>query len=163
MTALTMSELIEWVEKTAAGWRNLIAQHPEALGFPCDIRETESAGELLQHIVAVQLRYAERLSGLPETQYDDIPHNSGEEIFTVHDHSIALLKELPAWSGEEWEIELEFSTRSAGVLKASRRTVFTHLLMHSIRHYAQLATIFRHNGVKPGWGMDYLMMKATAV
>jgi uncharacterized damage-inducible protein DinB len=59
-------------------------------------------------------------------------------------------------------VGLAFSTRSAGVLKASRRTVFVHLLMHSIRHYAQLATIVRHNGVKPDWGMDYLLMGATS-
>jgi uncharacterized damage-inducible protein DinB len=162
MTALTMRELTEWVERTATGWRALIAQHPEVLSFPCDIRETNSVGELIQHIVAVQLRYAERLNGLAETSYDDIPHGSGEEIFAIHDRSIALLKDLPPWSEEDWEVGLAFSTRSAGVLKASRRTVFVHLLMHSIRHYAQLATIVRHNGVKPDWGMDYLLMGATS-
>jgi len=30
--------------------------------------------------------------------------------------------------------------------------------MHSIRHYAQLATLARQNGFKPDWPMDYLYM-----
>ena len=158
MVALTMKELCEWVERTASGWRNLIALHRDVLSLPCDIRETSSVAELLQHIMAVQLRYAERLNGLTETPYEDIPHNSGEEIFAVHDRSMALLLQLPEWSEKDWEVVLEFSTRSSGILRASRRTVFAHLLLHSIRHYAQLATIVRQHGVKPDWGMDYLFM-----
>ena len=42
--------------------------------------------------------------------------------------------------------------------RATRRTILVHLAMHGIRHYAQLATIVRQQGVKPDWGMDYLFM-----
>jgi uncharacterized damage-inducible protein DinB len=52
---------------------------------------------------------------------------------------------------------LEFKTRSAGTLRATRRTVLVHLLTHSIRHYAQLATLARKEGVAPDWGMDYIV------
>ena len=50
-------------------------------------------------------------------------------------------------------------TITMGKLKAPRKTImFLHALMHSIRHYAQLATLARQNGFKPDWAMDYLYM-----
>ena len=65
-TALTGKELIAWNEATSHGWKRLLSAHPEALvAFPCDVRETRTLGELMQHIVAVELRYAERLQDLP--------------------------------------------------------------------------------------------------
>jgi uncharacterized damage-inducible protein DinB len=161
MTALTSEELQAWVERTTQGWRQLIVKRPEILTLPCDVRETNSVAGLIQHIVAVELRYAQRLRGVPESAYDQIPLGSGDEMFAVHDKAMALLPALDAWKESDWEQELEFATRSAGTLKASRRVILIHLLMHSIRHYAQLATLVRQHGIKPDWAMDYLFMAAS--
>lgn len=160
MTALTGDELKSWVERTSTGWRELIDQHPEILGFPCDIRETQTVAQLLQHIVAVELRYAQRLNGIPETPYEEIPYASSQEIFSAHKGAMDLIDKLSADPDLKWEEELDLVTRSAGTMRASRRTVFVHLFMHSIRHYAQLATLVRQHGIKPGWAMDYLFMGA---
>jgi hypothetical protein len=62
---LTAEEVLAWNEKTAQNWRQLLISHPELLTQPCDIAGTKTVAELLQHIVAVELRYAERLAGLP--------------------------------------------------------------------------------------------------
>jgi uncharacterized damage-inducible protein DinB len=157
MVAVTGKELQEWVEETSRGWKRLIWAHPEILSFPCDIREAQSAAQLLQHIVAVELRYAERLSGLPETPYESIPSGPLEAIYATHDRAMELLRPLMERDEAFWEAVLEFKTRSAGTLRATRRTVLVHLLTHSIRHYAQLATLARKQGVAPDWGMDYLV------
>ena len=63
-------DLIAWLDRTSDRWRDLLTSHPEALKFPCDIRETKNVGGLLHHVVAVELRYAERLCELTETPYD---------------------------------------------------------------------------------------------
>ena len=151
--------MIAWVNRTASRWRDLVASHPEALRFPCDIRETEDVGGLLQHIVAVELRYAERLADLPETTYDAIPHDSVEAIYAVHQRAMHLVVSLEDKDAGWWQRPIEFATRSAGSMSASRQIVLFHLLMHSIRHYAQLATIVRRHGISPGWMMDYLDMR----
>jgi uncharacterized damage-inducible protein DinB len=36
-------------------------------------------------------------------------------------------------------------------------------MLHSIRHYGQLATLVRREGIKPNWAMDYLMMDMERV
>jgi uncharacterized damage-inducible protein DinB len=160
MTALTAEELIAWVEHTTTGWRSLTANHPEILAFSCDVRESSSIAELLQHIVAVELRYAQRLNGIPETSYDQIGLNPTQDLFPAHDQAITLLRQALSDSHTDWEQEIDFATRSAGTLHATRRTVLVHLLMHSIRHYAQLATLVRQHGIQPGWPMDFLFMSA---
>jgi len=159
MTALTAEELQTWVERTEQGWQNLIKTHPAILSFPCDVRETNTVAELLQHIVAVELRYAQRLHGLSETPYEDILYDSAAAIDLTHKQAMAMIRELKDHGPDFWEQEIDFATRSAGVLQVSRRTVLVHLFMHSIRHYAQLATLVRQHGIKPDWPMDYLFMQ----
>ena len=90
-------------------------------------------------------------------------YGSVEEIYATHDRAMQLLREQIARPETDWEERIEFQTRSAGVMRASRRTVLVHALMHTVRHYAQLATLVRQNGVKPGWPMDYLFMEVERV
>lgn len=158
MTALTADELLAWLDRTSSGWRELLTTHPEALTFPCDVREGRTVDDLIQHIVAVELRYAERLAGLTETPYDAVPKGSADVLYATHDRAVALLRDVLTRPDVNWEEVLEFTTRSAGTLRASRRTVLVHLAMHGIRHYAQLAMLVRQRGVKPDWLMDYLLM-----
>ncbi len=161
MTALTADELIRWVERTSQGWFALFRDHAEALAFPCDILSTGTVAKLVQHIVAVELRYAQRLLGVPESPYDAIAFGTAEELHKTHQDAMEILSRLLRDEEFDWEQSISFQTRSAGLLRASRRTVLVHTLMHSIRHYAQLATLVRRHGVKPDWSMDYLFMEAA--
>jgi uncharacterized damage-inducible protein DinB len=155
--ALTAEETMAWVELTSANWRDLVAAHPEILALPCDIIGVSTAGELLQHIVAVELRYAEQLSGLPPSDYSTIPFDSADAIYATHQRAFILFRELLA-SNIDWNQKFDYVTRSMGPARSARKTILFHALMHAIRHYAQLATLVRQHGIKPGWQMDYLVM-----
>ncbi|HUR39441.1 MAG TPA: DinB family protein [Planctomycetota bacterium] len=160
MNALSAEELLSWVERTSAGWRALLVAHPEVLDFPCDVREGRSARDLVHHIVAVELRYAQRLCGVKESAYEEIPKGAAESLYATHDRAMSMVRDLLARAEMDWEGILEFTTRSAGSFRTTRRTLLVHLLLHSIRHYAQLATVARQGGVQPDWAMDYLFMGA---
>src|SRR3982750_464765 len=160
MNALSGDELLSWVERTSSGWRALLSAHPEVLDFPCDVREGRSAGDLVHHIVAVELRYAQRLCGVKESAYGEIPKGAADGLYATHDRAMSMVRDLLSRGDVDWEGVLEFSTRSAGPFRATRRTLLVHLLTHSIRHYAQLATVARQGGVQPNWAMDYLFMGA---
>jgi uncharacterized damage-inducible protein DinB len=158
LPGLSGDELMAWVEATSQRWEHLVTEHPEALNVACDVRETQSIGQLLQHIVAVELRYAQRLHGLPESPYEDVAYDNGKVIYDTHRSAMALLRQLDDRPADFWEATIAFATRSAGVMTVTRRTVFIHLLMHSVRHYAQAATLVRRAGVTPQWSMDYIAM-----
>lgn len=160
MEALSGEEMVAWVDRTSMGWRNLLSEHPEVMGFACDVMGVGTVAKLLQHIVAVELRYAQRLLEVAESSYDEVPYGTPEEIYRTHDRAMGMLRDLMEQDGLDWEERIRFQTRRAGELTASRRTVLVHTLMHSIRHYAQLATTVRQQGIAPGWPMDYLFMGA---
>lgn len=128
--------------------------------MPCDIRGSHSVADLLQHIVAVELRYAQRLHGIKESPYEDVKNRSGEQLYASHDNAMALVRDALTFPEIAWDDVLQFTTISAGTLTATRRVILVHMMMHSIRHYAQLATLVRQHGVQPGWQMDYLFMSA---
>ena len=159
MTSLTANEVLQWNDSNTAHWRKLFEQHPEALALPCDIRGSSTVADLLQHIVAVELRYAERLGEEAVTEYADVPKESITKIFAVHDRAIAKINILLADATYDWQLEIDMETRQ-GRLIATRNAVLFHTLLHSMRHYAQLATLLRHSGITATWPMDYLMVSA---
>jgi uncharacterized damage-inducible protein DinB len=156
---LTAAEVLKWNQSTNATWRKLLTGNPEILALPCDIMQVSSVAQLLQHIVAVELRYAERILGLPETDYASVPYDSAEVIYATHDRAMELYRQALD-SDTTWDEEIQFQTRSAGMLLTSRKTILFHALFHSIRHYAQLGTLVRQHGYKTGWYGDYLFMGA---
>jgi uncharacterized damage-inducible protein DinB len=154
---LTAEDVMAWNEKTAQAWRKLLTAHPEALTLPCDVAGAKTAGELLQHIVAVELRYAERLAGLPPTDYPTLPFDSVDALYATHDRAATLFQQQLA-ANVDWSQPMEYLTRSYGAARSTRKTILFHALLHSIRHYAQLATLLRQRDIKPDWPMDYLFM-----
>jgi uncharacterized damage-inducible protein DinB len=159
---LTTQDVLEWYESTSNHWRGFLTEHPEILALPCDIANTSSVGQLLQHIVAVELRYAERIARLPETTYEQIRYDSVDALYATHDRATALFNQSLA-NGINWDEEIDFTTRSYGTLRASLNTNLFHALLHSIRHYAQLGTLVRQQGYKPTWAGDYLFMGVQRV
>src|SRR5277367_5192199 len=81
-------ELLQWNDLTAQRWKALLAANPAAIEFPCDVYGVGTVRGLLRHIVAVELRYAERLSGEPVTPYEQIPDGAAELLFGIHDTAI---------------------------------------------------------------------------
>lgn len=160
--SLTAQDVLVWNEATAAGWKKLLASHPELLTQPCDVAGTRTVAELLQHIVAVELRYAERLADLPVSEYANLPFDSVESIYDIHDRAISLFKEQLA-TDIDWNGSIEFVTRSMGPARSTRKSILFHALLHGIRHYAQLATLARQHGIKPDWAMDYLFLHMERV
>jgi uncharacterized damage-inducible protein DinB len=154
---LTAHEVLKWNEATSSYWRKFLTDNPAILAIPCDIASTKTVAQLLQHIVAVELRYAERIAHLPETPYEQIPNDSVETLYATHDRAIALYKQALA-ADTNWEETIEFTTRSYGTMRASLKTIYFHAMLHGIRHYAQLSTLVRQQGYKPAWLGDYLMM-----
>lgn len=156
-------DLIRWNDLTATHWRDLLRAHPEALSLPCDIRGSQTVAQALQHIVAVELRFAERLAALPETDYASIPYSTADELFATHVRAFNIILPLLADPAYNWSHELEYKTITLGTLRSTRRDILLHLLFHGIRHYAQLATLVRSSGINPGWQMDFLVVNAQRV
>lgn len=160
---LTVDDILAWNERTHTEWRKLLTEHPEVLAFSCDIAGAKTVAELLQHIVAPELRYAQQLTGEPVTDYKDVPYGSVDEIYATHDRAIARFRELLAADRINWDEKFEFMTRTLGPARSTYKSVLFHALLHCIRHYAQLTTLVRQHGISHKLPQDYLIMNIERV
>jgi uncharacterized damage-inducible protein DinB len=158
--SISVENLLTWNDTTAQRWRDFFVANPMQILLPCDIRNGKNVADTLQHIMAVELRYAQRLAGLPESPYEEIPKTPLNAIFAAHELAFGMIRTLLADPNYDWSTEVTFDTITLGRLRATRETILLHLILHGIRHYAQLATLVRQEGFKQDWPMDYLFIGA---
>jgi len=107
-------------------------------------------------------RSARRRLNLLSVRPYEVRFDSLEAIYEFHERARSLVSDLSRKTEDFWRETIDFQTRRAGALSAPGRALFVHLLMHSIRHYAQLATLVRQHGIELGLPMDYLFMEAAS-
>jgi uncharacterized damage-inducible protein DinB len=159
---VSFAELLANNDSDAAKWRKWFDEQPATvLDLPLSIALVRNVREFLLHIFAVELRYAERLTGAPVTEYETLPTASIADLFGVSERARVLYRQYldKATDNDLAEI-MEFPTRTAGVVRSSKRKMFAHALIHSMRHWAQLATALREAGYPTNWGKDFLYTDA---
>ena len=160
--ALTFRELLDYTRAETEHWHRWLAAQPrEVLELPVGSGRTATARGLIHHIIVVERRYVDRLRGEPVTTYEAVPSDSLDALFATFADTRARLDEwLEHASDADLARRMEFQTLSAGILTGSAREVVVHLLMHGIRHWAQLATALRQQGHATDWSHDILMSDA---
>ena len=160
-TGITLEELLADNDASTGKWQAWFAANTIALDAGCDIFNTETVRGFLKHIFAVELRHSQRLSGKEVVAYDAIPVGSLDDLFAVHGQAVENLKLFLAQANDTALDEvIELQTVSAGTLHASRRKLFVHVMLHSLRHWAQMSTHLREQGYKADWPKDFLFSQA---
>lgn len=160
-TGITLEELLTDHEVATRKWMTWFASSPAALDVPCDIYNSGTVRGLLKHIFAVELRHSQRLLGLDVVAYEAIPVGSLDDLSAVHEQAMRNLRKFLSEANDATLHEIiTLQTVSAGTLHASRRKLFVHILLHSMRHWAQLTTLLREAGFKTDWPKDFLFSEA---
>lgn len=159
--AISLEELIEDNTRSSDRWHQWFTGHPDALTISCDIFDSKTVGNLLKHIFIVELRHSQRLTGQRVAAPEEFPGVSLDAVFAMHNQALANLRSFAGKSTREsLREDLEIQTLSAGAVHASRRKLFMHIMIHSKRHWAQLATLLRTQGFKTEWQQDFLFSEA---
>jgi len=154
---ITFKELLADNEANAVKWQNWFEAHPQALEVLCDVAGSKTIGELVHHIFIVQLRLSQRLLGEPVHGFDNDPVTAPEVLFSLADEGRSNLRRFLQHTNEAHAGEIiHFTLRSGRQVSVSRRKLFVHIMIHGIRHWAQISTLLRQNGYHPGWGADFL-------
>ncbi len=160
-TGITFQELMHYAEAETRRWFDFFQQHPDALDLEIDIAFAGDIRGLLLHIFAVELRYAKRLLGAAVTPYEQLPAASLDEIFSIGDTARKNIRQYLAQASDaDLGTVLTFPTRTAGTLSSSKRKIVAHVLLHGIRHWAQVATALRQCGYKQDWPHDFIFTDA---
>jgi uncharacterized damage-inducible protein DinB len=155
LDGLSLNHLMDYTDWERRKWHDCLArQGQQALEIsagPHGDGRFESVGELLRHIFSAEKRYVERLSHRPLTDVASIPKNNLEALFQFGRHSRKELKELiETLPATEWDAPRDFKILDYSV-QASPQKIVLHVLMHEIRHWAQIGTLLRLHGVTDGF------------
>ena len=158
---ISLAELLSWDQETSGFWKKHFDANPAQLELPCDIGGTKNVQELLRHNWGTaQLRWAERLAGLPVTPREELPEGPLDALYEMHLKAVAIFRELLAAPEESWEQPFRIDWIPSFDQTVSRRKVAGHMLFHGQRHWAQLATLLRIAGVPSTFRGDLLLSQA---
>jgi uncharacterized damage-inducible protein DinB len=153
-----LDEILRHNQEETERWRKFFAATPAALDVPMDMADMKTVRGAVLHIFVVEQLYGERLSGITRERlsYDDFPADSLEQLFAYHTSALAHLRKLlETYTEAQWGEAIEFKARVMSIT-ATRRKMFLHVLLHSMRHWAQVAMVLRQAGFKQDWQHDFI-------
>jgi uncharacterized damage-inducible protein DinB len=108
----------------------------------------ETVRDLIKHVFSAEKRYIDRLSNLPITDPATIPSADVDQLFAFGKQSrIGFRDYLRTIAPDQADITIELMLLNKPV-SVTPRKVLNHVLLHEIRHWAQIATLLRLNGFK---------------
>lgn len=106
----------------------------------------QTIGDVIRHIFSAEKRYIDRLSNRPLTDPASIPGGGVLALFEFGRQSRADLKHFVSnFPMADWEVQHEYTLMN-NTLRATPKKIIAHVLLHEIRHWAQIATLLRLNG-----------------
>jgi uncharacterized damage-inducible protein DinB len=156
--ALSYRALLEVTSMEQHRWHAWFGEHPNAWPVPFATGRMATIGGVVQHIFAVELRYAERLLDKEATAWERFRQTTIEDVFKLGDDARAQLVHFLTTSPEsELDRVLSFQTLTAGPVSATKHKIASNIFLHGVRHWAQIATVLRQNGFTDQWPHDMLL------
>ena len=151
MLSVSLNDLLDYTDWERQKWYDWFRQHGDealktSVGAHGDGR-FQTVGEVVRHIFSAETRYVERLSGRALTDPAAIPADSFEALFQFSKRTRKELKDfIETFPAGEWDLPQEFKIVNS-VFTVTPRKIVMHTVLHEIRHWAQIATLFRLNGL----------------
>ena len=158
LAGISFETLLAYRDAETARWQAWFASHPaSALEVRLSDGPFGSVRHLVRHIFAVELRYAQRLTAEPVTDWTEFREETLEEIFDLGARARALVGGFLATATEaDFRERLTFSTLTAGTVTASKHKILANFVNHGVRHWAQVATALHQAGHGDQWPHDLL-------
>src|SRR5579872_6792199 len=147
---LSVEELLQYTDEERARWEQWFRDNTEELlKVPIQSDRETTIGALILHIFGSELRFVQRLNGESLTDYRDLPCHHLDQSFGLGIESRKALRRFVRRAApEDWERTLQFDI-GGQPYKASVRKIVFHVLLHEIRHWAQIAKLLRERGFVP--------------
>ena len=153
--ALTIEELLAYSDHERQKWRQWLRANPGRLAIPFQQGgRFPTIGAVLDHLFLVERRHLPRLQGGPVPDRTDIDGSDVEALFEYADavraDYRAYVTALPDAAGT---IVLNLNL---GTFAVPRKKLALQILLHEVRHLAQIAYAARVAGDEPPEYLDYL-------
>ena len=164
---LTIDELLAYTDEERKKWEDWFAAHgndPLKFATPMDVHP--SIGALILHCFWAELFYAHWMRGdilTPErmkAMSESLAADQADKLFAFgHSARREMRASTSAFTEEDWEKTHEVEGRGYH-LEGPARKLISHILVHEIRHAAQIAILVRQHDLAPPGEHDLLFSKS---
>jgi uncharacterized damage-inducible protein DinB len=148
--SIAFEQLLEYSDHERRKWRDWIAADPRRLELAVQPgARFPTIAALLDHVFFVERRHLSRLEGGTPPESTGIPPGDWQRLFDYADLVRSDLRRYAvdltdAAAGDT--IAWQYLGRDYAM---TRRRLMTHLLLHEVRHLAQVALAARRAGIEP--------------
>jgi uncharacterized damage-inducible protein DinB len=154
--AVGYEPLLAYSDHERQKWRQWIGADPSRLQLPFQPGgRFPTIGALLDHVYLVSRRHLSRLEGAVPPDATGIPSGDWQRLFEYADLVAAALHRYAADVDDETAGgTISFKGWDGVQYSMSRRRLLTHIVVHEVRHFAQIALAARLHGHEPPGSHD---------
>lgn len=156
MVHLTGDELVEYTNGERKKWYQWFLAHPQAMSAPAQ-REGRfpTVDSLIDHVFLVERRHLQRLTGqTPLAEQTGVAAGDIAGLFTFGDVARQdLVHFARSLNEDDARTPRRFEVRGQHIVMTPRKLLL-HILIHEIRHWAQVALALRNTGHEPPGNHD---------
>ena len=158
---LTSTELLRYTQEERDKWRAWFLMNGDAMDVEMQPGgRFATVGALIDHIFLVERRHLQRLTGAP---LDTETGLSGRHAPPLFDYGASVRRELEQFVSQLDEDVADeprtFTVLNGDFVLTPRKLLF-HILLHEIRHWAQIALALRRAGLDPPGNHDLFYSRA---
>lgn len=158
---ITLDELLGWTAEERAKWLPWFKAHPQALDLPLQPGgRFGTIGSLIDHIFLVERRHTSRLQGAALPASSGIAAGDINALWAYAEGGRQGLRNyLPTLSPADINTPRDVVVPT-GTHPMSPRKLLFHMVLHEVRHWAQVASTVRAAGLAPPGDHDLFYSKA---
>ena len=153
--AVRIEELLDYSDYERAKWKAWVAAAPERLQLPFQPGgRFPTVGSLFDHLFLVERRHLARLEGATPPEITGIAAGDWDGLFDYASLVRADLRRYVADFDDETGTATLTIRVQGDTFTMTRRKLAVHILLHEVRHLAQLAYAVRTAGLEPPGSHD---------
>jgi uncharacterized damage-inducible protein DinB len=153
--AIQLNELLDYSDHERAKWKAWVAADPSRLQLPFQPGgRFATVGSLFDHLFLVERRHLARLEGATPPEITGIAAGDWTGLFDYASLVRADLRRYVADFDDQAAKETMAINVQGGAFTMTRRKLAVHILLHEVRHLAQLAYAARIAGLEPPGSHD---------
>lgn len=145
-----LPELLNYSDHERAKWHAWLAADPSRLSLPFQAGQRfPTIGSVFDHLFLVERRHLSRLEGATPPESTGLDTTDLEALFEYGDLVRADFRRFVTELDDAAAAQTFTFTIPSGTHTMTRRKLATHVVLHEVRHLAQVALAARAAGVNP--------------
>ena len=145
-----LPELLTYSDHERSKWRAWVEADPSRLGLAFQPgARFPTIGSVLDHVFLVERRHLSRLEGATPPESTGVRSGDVKELFEYAELVRADFRRFVTTLDDVTAAQAFTFTIPAGPVTMTRRKLATHVVLHEVRHLAQVAMAARVAGVEP--------------